>query len=622
MIRPLAATLSALLLALPTAAQQGAQLHERASAAVDRSLPLLQQSAATWIERRSCVSCHHQGAGLLALGHAVAKGFAIDAALFDGQVAAIRDRFRRSLASLKGGGGVINFPFGHAYVTVALAGAGATPADGSMQVFVHGAAGRQHVSGSWRSESHRPPIEDSPVTITALALRSLQLFAVPGRQDEMRERVAKATAWLERTEATSTEEAVFRLWGLGWGDAASEVRERAVRELLAQQRDDGGWAQLPTLASDAYATGSALLVLHDVGGVATDSAAYVRGVERLLALKQPDGSWHTRTRRRLPGLPYFETGFPHGIDQFVSYAASAWATMALVTFVRPGRSAAFWPDPEPAPALEAIDPAVLGEGATALHRAALFGDGSQLAAALGDGAEVDAATEDGLTSLMLAIHDPRRVQQLLDRGADVARSLPGRLTALELAAGYGGNGDTIDRLLAAGATIARPGRIAGRAAAGGDLGKLERLLAAGANLAPVGKEPPPLLIATGNGDVAMVRRLLAAGAAIDASYEGFTSLLAAAADGNLVLVRELLAAGAAIDHADEEGLTALVVAAMHDPGHDEIVAALLAAGADVRKRAGEFGNALDVARAHHHPALPLLERAMAKDEGSRRNGGR
>jgi len=27
--------------------------------------------------------------------------------------------------------------------------------------------------------------------------------------------------------------------------------------------------------------------------------------------------------------PYFETGFPHGRDQFISAAATSWAVMAL-----------------------------------------------------------------------------------------------------------------------------------------------------------------------------------------------------------------------------------------------------------------------------------------------------
>jgi hypothetical protein len=35
------------------------------------------------------------------------------------------------------------------------------------------------------------------------------------------------------------------------------------------------------------------------------------------------------TRRALAFQPYFDSGFPHGYNQWVSAAATSWATMAL-----------------------------------------------------------------------------------------------------------------------------------------------------------------------------------------------------------------------------------------------------------------------------------------------------
>jgi hypothetical protein len=40
--------------------------------------------------------------------------------------------------------------------------------------------------------------------------------------------------------------------------------------------------------------------------------------------------------RAIPLQPHFESGFPHGRDQFISAAGSNWATMALALAVRPG----------------------------------------------------------------------------------------------------------------------------------------------------------------------------------------------------------------------------------------------------------------------------------------------
>lgn len=47
------------------------------------------------------------------------------------------------------------------------------------------------------------------------------------------------------------------------------------------------------------------------------------------ALQEPeDGSWFTKTRA-LAFPPYFEAGFPHGYDQWMSAAGISWAAMAL-----------------------------------------------------------------------------------------------------------------------------------------------------------------------------------------------------------------------------------------------------------------------------------------------------
>jgi hypothetical protein len=100
----------------------------------------------------------------------------------------------------------------------------------------------------------------------------------------------------------------------------------SARGIVAEQRTDGGWSQLPTLASDAYATGQALVALCEAGLVG--STAYKRGVKFLLKTQLEDGSWYVKSRA-IPFQPYFESGFPHGQDQWVSMAASNWATMAL-----------------------------------------------------------------------------------------------------------------------------------------------------------------------------------------------------------------------------------------------------------------------------------------------------
>ena len=93
------------------------------------------------------------------------------------------------------------------------------------------------------------------------------------------------------------------------------------------QRNDGGWGQTNYRPSDAYATGEALYALHETGSAATDPV-YRKGVEYLLQTQQEDGSWHVKTRAA-SFQPYFESGFPHSHDQWISQAGTGWAVIAL-----------------------------------------------------------------------------------------------------------------------------------------------------------------------------------------------------------------------------------------------------------------------------------------------------
>jgi squalene cyclase len=89
------------------------------------------------------------------------------------------------------------------------------------------------------------------------------------------------------------------------------------------------------MESTVYATGKALYALQ-IAGMPASETAYARGVAYLLRTQQEDGSWYTRTRA-MAFQPYFDAGFPHGFDQWISAAGSSWATLALLP-ARPPRT--------------------------------------------------------------------------------------------------------------------------------------------------------------------------------------------------------------------------------------------------------------------------------------------
>jgi hypothetical protein len=121
--------------------------------------------------------------------------------------------------------------------------------------------------GRWRPAGIRPPLEYSDVSTTALAIRALQLYAPDDRKAKYQKQINQAAAWLSRFEPRFTEERVFQLLGFTWTGAEPKLRRKRAAELLAEQREDGGWSQLISLESDAYATGTALYALHQSGSL-------------------------------------------------------------------------------------------------------------------------------------------------------------------------------------------------------------------------------------------------------------------------------------------------------------------------------------------------------------------
>jgi N-acyl-D-amino-acid deacylase len=169
--------------------------------------------------------------------------------------------------------------------------------------------------------------------VTAASIRSLKAYGPKSRRLEYDKAVEQAVHWLEAAQASNTEDLAFQILGLIWGGGNPAKIRRFTQALAALQRSDGGWSQTTALASDAYASGQALVALNEARAVATTTPTYRRGIRYLLNSQLEDGSWHVVTRA--PALqPYFDSEFPHGPDQFISAAASNWASMALMTVVR------------------------------------------------------------------------------------------------------------------------------------------------------------------------------------------------------------------------------------------------------------------------------------------------
>ena len=209
------------------------------------------------------------------------------------------------------------------------------PSAGTDAVVAYVAA-KQQTGGNWRGVGgSRAPMQDGDFSRTALAIRALSVYGMPGRKAELDKRIAQGAKWLASETPFATEPRVMQLLGLHWAKAETGLQASRLRELTSLQRGDGGWGQSQFLETDAYATGLVLYTLHEMGVASTD-AAFRRGVDFLLRTQKEDGSWYVKNRA-MKLQPYFESGFPYEHDQWISTAATAWASIAL-TLSEPERA--------------------------------------------------------------------------------------------------------------------------------------------------------------------------------------------------------------------------------------------------------------------------------------------
>jgi len=296
--------------------------------AVERSLPLLQRIGPEFMKKSGCVSCHNNTLTAMTVEAAQQNGIPVNQQIARDQANAIGTYLEGWRERALQGVGIPGDADSMSEILLGLAHAKypPDPATDAMAVFLKN---HQSPDGRWYATADRPPLESSDIQTTAVAMHDLQSYAPRTLRAEYDQAIQRAAEWLAKAQPRTTQDHAYQLLGLAWaGNADPSVIKQDGAALLAEQRPDGGWAQLPTLASDAFATGQALVALAQSGALAVTDAAYRRGTHYLMNTQLADGSWYVK-RRALPLQPYFESGFPHGRDQFISAAATNWAATAL-----------------------------------------------------------------------------------------------------------------------------------------------------------------------------------------------------------------------------------------------------------------------------------------------------
>lgn len=287
-------------------------------AAIDRSLPFIEERGQWWIEEKDCVSCHRVDMMVWSLTAARAHGFDVSDKLSEWTDWAVTS----SLAPNDDGvpTGSTNKE-GVAHLLLAGRGLIASPATRSQLASL--LADGQQPDGFWKAggqlpSQKRPAAETDAVSTMWLALA----LAREGSADARPTVDAALNAVATSPAGVSTEWHALRIL-LAVQTQQADMRDQGIASLRAAQQSDGGWGWLLADTSDALGTGIALYALQ-TAGVGRDDPAILRGRQALLQTQRDDGTWPvhgTKEKKK------------DRVEETATYWGTTWAVLGLLATV-------------------------------------------------------------------------------------------------------------------------------------------------------------------------------------------------------------------------------------------------------------------------------------------------
>jgi len=214
--------------------------------AVQDSLPLLQRADANFVTSSGCVSCHNNSLTEMTVGLTRKQGFRVDEKTAATQLKANVGALEKTRDMLHQGFLIpVLDNFSENVVAYILLGLNAEgyKADLNTDTAAMHILWRQQPTGEWFQPmaDTRQPLCLNHIGQTALSLRALQLYMPKTDEAAYRRAIQIGTLWLVNAKSYNNDDRSWRVAGLAWAGTNKAATAKAVRELVAAQKPDGGW---------------------------------------------------------------------------------------------------------------------------------------------------------------------------------------------------------------------------------------------------------------------------------------------------------------------------------------------------------------------------------------------
>ena len=266
--------------------------------AIQKSIPYIERDGEKWIKVKKCNSCHMIPFMLWSLHEAELRGIKVHskrlAELDDWSATAIMPQKDRKTP-----------PKGsetQAQLLIARAGYGGELEE-RFQKMLQRVVEAQEDYGGWQAGGQLPTQKRSKRETAEVSTlwNLLALRTVDGAEEQRPKIEEAAEKWLASSELAKNRSAKSAEWFtmrllLEVRRGNEEAIATARSELLALQREDGGWGWLTGSESDALATGPAILALTQTGLTGEDESVQ-KAVKFLLETQHKDGTWRVESTR-------------------------------------------------------------------------------------------------------------------------------------------------------------------------------------------------------------------------------------------------------------------------------------------------------------------------------------